>query len=477
MKATTPHNRNLTKPYLRSITELLVFLAIFFIPFNSYKGFSFLGEFAKESAVLFLLAGSITFFFLILQEKKIAIPIKNPIFQALLLLLLWFIVATLLNLPDIRDYYLKKTTGINRFIKQYIVLFFSAIVFLLLYYNIFRQFSLEKTLFLIRKIFLFSLIVVTIYGVLEVAILVFGLGFLSPLIRLFNYVPFTEVKLDTNLSRISSVTFEPPALANYLITVAGWMFSYILTEKKAWKFLPAIAVITLALFSGSRAGIAIVGLQTVLFFFLLVKNKKTHFLVIKLLIVGGIAITGLLLVKGKVITEYLVEKATSFNINDDTHDISNRSRFGVQEANYNVFLNNPIAGVGYGQQSFEAIQYYPNWAKVGNWEFRYKYLNDRHPNFPPGYNLYARILAEGGIIGMLFFVVFIILIFYATFHLIKQQNVTYILGVILFISFVGFFINWFKSDTFRIFGFWLSFAILMICLEKAKFVFKNSFIK
>mgnify|MGYP003332648669 CR=1 FL=1 len=74
------------------------------------------------------------------------------------------------------------------------------------------------------------------------------------------------------------------------------------------------------------------------------------------------------------------------------HALSNKSRFGIQQAMFEVFLENPISGTGYGLQAFESWKKYPNWAKNNNWEFRLKYLNQNDKKFPPGYNLYLRIL-------------------------------------------------------------------------------------
>ena len=43
---------------------------------------------------------------------------------------------------------------------------------------------------------------------------------------------------------------------------------------------------------------------------------------------------------------------------------------------------------------FESRKKYPAWAKKNNWEFRLKYLNQNDKRFPPGYNMYLRILSE-----------------------------------------------------------------------------------
>jgi len=39
---------------LNKILKYLFFVGVFFIPFNSFEGLSFLGEFSKEASVFFL---------------------------------------------------------------------------------------------------------------------------------------------------------------------------------------------------------------------------------------------------------------------------------------------------------------------------------------------------------------------------------------------------------------------------------------
>ena len=97
------------------------------------------------------------------------------------------------------------------------------------------------------------------------------------------------------------------------------------------------------------------------------------------------------------------------------------------------------------------------------------YLNPEHPAFPPGYNLFVRILAETGIIGFVLFSSWILFILYTCFSLFKLKNKDSIFAMVLFISIIGFIMNWFKTDTIRVFGFWINFALLLILTRKIKY--------
>ena len=456
---------------LEQVIATIFFLGVFFIPFSSFEGLSFLGEFKKEASFFFFITVVALLGVSVIFSQKIKIPYKNPFFLILLIIVTWFLIATLLNYSNIQDYYFKHTSGLKRFIKQYTVLIFSSIIFLISYYNVTSRYSNQEIFFKIRKVFLLSLLVVSAYGFLEILIVKFNIGALKPILELFNYFPFTEVHYDFWEDRISSVTYEPPALATFLLTVSGWMFSYIITGKSLKRFVPAGLVLILALFSGSRAGLVIILIQAVLFFVLLINKKKYHQLLIK--ISAGVVVLLLFIgiFKGPVIVNYLKEKITSFGVNDDKHAISNKSRFGIQYALYQVFLDNPVSGVGYGQQAYEMKKNLPPWSISNNWEFKYKYLNPDHPSFPPGYNIFLRIMAESGIIGIILFSGWLLFILYTCFNLFKLNNGNSVFALVLLISMVGFILNWMKMDTIRVFGFWVNFALLLTLTRNTKFKF------
>jgi O-antigen ligase len=83
--------------------------------------------------------------------------------------------------------------------------------------------------------------------------------------------------------------------------------------------------------------------------------------------------------------------------------------------------------------------------------------------------MYIRLLAETGIIGFLLFVYLLYIVVHLTKKRIKESTnqIDKTLAIILLISFSGFILNWLQLDTFRMYGFWLSLAIL-INLSKKK---------
>ena len=448
---------------VHNIIIWVLLLGVFFIPFNSWSGISFLGEYYRDSCFLFFSFA----FFLTLLKKRINIPVNSLIFQFLILFILWSVLATLLNLNNVLEYYFKQTSGISRFINQFGSLIIASVIIPVTFYNGFKKINIDKIFRLIREVILASLLIAFIYSLFEILIVKLNMVYLKKsILNLFDYFPFTEAKTDMRLRRISSVTFEPPALGTYLLSIAGWMFSYVFTEKNRLKYLPSLIVIFLGFMSGSRAAFFIILIQLLVAIIFFIKQRSRSNNIYKSFFGVFIFSVLTLVYFNKPIFEYVKKEINSFKLDDSTHALSNKSRFGIQQAMLRVFKEHPISGTGYGLQAFESRKKYPVWAKKNNWEFRLKYLNQNDKRFPPGYNMYLRILSETGIVGLLFFGLIILQIFLWCYNNLKAKNS--IVAFIIFISMIGFSLNWLKMDSFRIYFFWLCLALIWIVESRKK---------
>ena len=448
---------------VHNIIIWVLLLGVFFIPFNSWSGIGFLGEYYRDSCFLFFSFA----FFLTLFKKRINIPVNSLIFQFLILFILWSVLATLLNLNNVLEYYFKQTSGISRFINQFGSLIIASVIIPVTFYNGFKKINIDKIFRLIRGVILASLLIAFIYSLFEILIVKLNMVYLKKsILNLFDYFPFTEAKTDMRLRRISSVTFEPPALGTYLLSIAGWMFSYVFTEKNRLKYLPSLIVIFLGFMSGSRAAFFIILIQLLVAIIFFIKQRSRSNNIYKIFFGVFIFSVLTLVYFNKPIFEYVKKEINSFKLDDSTHALSNKSRFGIQQAMLRVFKEHPISGTGYGLQAFESRKKYPVWAKKNNWEFRLKYLNQNDKRFPPGYNMYLRILSETGLVGLLFFGLIILQIFLWCYNNLKAKNS--IVAFIIFISMIGFSLNWLKMDSFRIYFFWLCLALIWIVESRKK---------
>jgi len=453
---------------LQKIYTILFFLGLFFFPFNDYEGIAFLGEFKSEAGALFLIAGFLVLCVDVCNSKKIFIPYKSLIFQLILFFLFWCLITTLLNINTVSSNYFKQTGGINRFIRQYFAMLLSSLLFVILYINVLLKMELKEILFKIRKVFLWSLIVASVYGFFEILFSLFGYRIFYQVLELFNYFPFLEIG-HFQPGRISSISYEPPFLAIYLITISGWMFSYILTSKKITKFLPTIAVLVLTYFSGSRTGLIVIFFQLFIFSIFLYKDRRFKKYIVNFFIGFTLIFSVLMVFNGEKVIKSVGEKVDSLDFKKNlTKSVSNQSRFGMQYASVQVFLENPITGVGFGQQSYHSRTHYPTWATRDNYEFELFYKNKKEKAFPPGYNIYTRLLAETGLIGILLFLMILYFSLNEVRLLMKNTNAEEkTLLIIVVISLTGLYINWFQIDTFRIYGIWLGLAILIRMRNKS----------
>jgi len=454
---------------LKKIYTTFFFFGLFFIPFNDFEGFiNLLGEYRNESATYFFLLGFLVLVAESFFKKKINFPYKHPLIIVLGIFIFWTFLATLFNLETVSENFFKQRSGINRYLRQTISLLISAICFTFLFWNVFKNYTLREGFMKIRKVLLWSFVFVSVYGFFEIGILFFKLNFLRPIWDLFEYFPFINNSFSGGgRMGISSVTFEVPSLGNYLIFVFPWMLSYIFTEKNWLKFIPSVVVIILMLFSDARAAFVVIIVQTICFILMLLHDIRYRKTTIFGLQFTAVVLGVFVLLNSEKIYQSVGKKLDRINFSKNlTKDVSNKSRFGMQYATLKVFKENPVCGVGLGQVAYHMRYHYPYWATSDNWEF-YMFQNEQHKPFPPTYNIYTRLLAETGIIGVLLFLSLVSLPMYYTLMYWKKTNFNnkYI-GVVLLLSFIGLAINWLQIDFFRQYGFWLMLIFLLKILNE-----------
>jgi len=449
------------------IYRTLFTLGLFFFSFNQVEVMPFLGEYIKEFGAIFFFIGFSVLCFETLYKGKIQIPFQNTILKLIIIFYALAFICTILNIDTVLTNYFKRTNGISRFIRQYISLSIPILIFIPFFWRVFINMNLKESFYYVRKILLASLIFCSFYAFWETLYAYFYIYPAKLVLSTFDILPFMNVIFHNN--RIASFTYEPPALAIYLITICGWMFSYFYTENNLIKKVtPTILILLLTFFSGSRTALLVITsvfLIFVVYLFITGKYRKQIILSSVFLIFLGTLV--FFTNTGKLI--HIVEdKIESLNFQSNLkQSVSNKTRFGMLHAMQETFKENPIIGVGFGQQAYHSRFHYPRWAKTNNWEFKEYYQNKKDPTFPPGYNLYVRLLAEMGIIGFFSWVSIIFYSFYKCYILIRRavNEIEKVLTISIMFSLIGLYINWFQIDTFRMYGFWL-FIILLIKIDE-----------
>lgn len=452
---------------IKKIIEVLFFIGLVLIPFTQISGIELLREYAHESAIYcWLLGGALALVDDIWTKNNNRVLLKSKLILFWSVFFGWCLLTYVFNFSEIQSNYFKYRTGNNRFVFQIISLFLTSYFLVYYFTNVFTRVGIRESFIKIRKVLLFTFFFVFTYAIVELCVGKFESLFAKKIIEFFNLLPVLN-KTEYYGGRLSSVCFEVPALGNYLILIYGWMFSYVFDDSKWYKRVwPSFLVIFLTVLSGARAALVIVLFQVILGWILYVKISKIRInykIVISALSVLLFLVFLVFFNWNKVDTIF----KEKMNLFDVEHSISNKTRYGMQYASLMVFRENPIKGVGFGQNGFWKQAYYPEWAVEENYEFSEWYLNEEVYNFAPDFNLYTRLLAETGLVGLILFFVFLGSILKESYSLLLSINSEInVFGIVLFLSFIGFIINWFQIDFFRQFGFWICLSLLVVLINR-----------
>ncbi|MCK1536079.1 MULTISPECIES: O-antigen ligase family protein [unclassified Bradyrhizobium] len=198
--------------------------------------------------------------------------------------------------------------------------------------------------------------------------------------------------------RLRTVSFEPPAFGNFAGLAWPWLFAAIFMTRGARKVLHVfllLAFTVLIVGSQARTGWLLLATNVVAFGLL-----KFLFLPPDGRVPKSAAFMGAVLLFGAVAV--IIFYAASF---DDVireaavgTSVSDLSRLAYQVTCIKMFSENPILGIGLGQFAFKAISYMPDWGFVSSEvKASLQFIDAPWPNT---YSLYARLVAELGLIGL-----------------------------------------------------------------------------
>lgn len=199
--------------------------------------------------------------------------------------------------------------------------------------------------------------------------------------------------------RLRTVSFEPPAFGNFTGLAWPWLLTSVLMTHKTRRAIHCILLVlftVLIISSQARTGwlllaadIASFGCLRLLF---LPVSGRGHKLVIQL------AGTGLLLAVVFAIGFYVANLDQMISAVVAGTSVSDLSRLAYQITAYKIFAASPFLGVGLGQFAFKAAAYMPAWGFLSP-EIQPALLYAEAP-WPNTYSLYARLVAELGLIGL-----------------------------------------------------------------------------
>jgi len=278
-------------------------------------------------------------------------------------------------------------------------------------------------------------------------------------------------------NRISGMAFEPAWLAGQITTVyLPWLVAALLTRVRVTRFkwyeiiLLGFAVLLL-LATYSRGGLftALIALMLTLLFTGRdeIRNTWRWFLrrgwvlrfAITLLLVGALIGVGAFLSRKEYITRLFNSDASS--VSEFIIENSAGARAAYTFGALGVYEESPWLGVGLGASGFYIYNHLPDWALTTVPEIA-KQLSPESNLYPNPKNLYARLLAETGLIGFFLFLAF-------QFHILgdvlsvlqRKESLIRFLGVAGLFSWVAILLYNATQDSFAIPNIWINMGVLV----------------
>jgi O-antigen ligase len=282
-------------------------------------------------------------------------------------------------------------------------------------------------------------------------------------------------------NRVSGMAYEPAWLAGQIGTVyLPWLFASLLTRVRATRFkwlditLLAFAFLLL-LATFSRGGLLTAGLALVFTFLLTGRSEMkaiwTWFvsgfrngpglwvrLIVILAFVGVLVGAGMFLGQKRYIMHLFKSSATS--IEEFIVENSAGARAAYTFSALGVYEVNPLTGVGLGASGFYIYDNLPDWAMTTVPEIA-RQLSPENRLYPNPKNMYARLLAETGLVGFFVFFAFLFSLFGDALIALKNGSpLMRFLGVAGLFSWIAILIYNATQDSFAIPNIWINFGIL-----------------
>lgn len=389
---------------MNCIYEGILCLAIVAIPFiSSIRGIESLGGLGKQLSVYPLLLGLLVWGTSKILRRDVVVLPNGRSGKYLLLFIICILMSGIVNFFSIIDLHYQGETGIGRYMIQ-TGAFIVYVVFSIMMFNIIVHYKIKINL--LQKCIYVSFIIAGIYSLFEVIAFInfdASFGLLSSIDKIFRKDTIELLPI----GRVRSVTAEPSYFGMYAGMVLPWLvIGWINTTKH--KFLWGIINVyfwLLVVLTFSRTAYVMTGIEMILIIFMFRKEIGDKY---KRVIIPGLIMMG-------VMSYFSIELEATHPIDvgevivslldDSGENLSNVARYGSQMAAYKMFLDNPFFGNGFGLYGFYASDYYPTeaWRSVEIMEWG---SNSVGNSWPPVHGLYARLLAETGIFGLVSWIAF-----------------------------------------------------------------------
>lgn len=449
------------------ICKYLVYMAIIFMPITSlmYNGKQLPSALSEISFVLWILTTLIFFFIKLLNKENIKIP-NNPSLMLLLIILSCMIVGFVLNFNNIYAATYLEQTGISR----YIISIGSFLLCIMGYIALYNILLVENTIEILKTSIIISFFVAATYSLFEIGGGFLQISWMLDVMReIDNYIHPQQFVL-----RLRSICLEPSFFGVYASLVLPWIVYIISNGDKYKKIVYSTFMIYLfimMILASSRQ--LYVMLLAELLLLAVVYKRHIYNNKFKIIFMFCTSILSVCVVLMSIdFGDYNFDIVNVINSLSILEGESNLARYGGQATAFNIFIDNPLFGIGYGQYAFRFEEYMPNFAYQSDEFIGYLMQNGRMPMV---HGLYARLLAEIGVCGFVFWILLWVILLIKLLKLYAFSDGKYKLyigNLIISVLMVSF--NWFSWESMTNFMIWLYMTISSIMIDKKLEGVKNA---
>lgn len=400
----------------------------------------------------------------------------NKIFIALFIWIIFSLISVAINLDNIIGVEFKGRSAESSMFSMYVSLVFIAI-WIIYYFNILIK--IDNIINWAYKGIKYSFYIVSIYGIIELMVLM-DIDIAKNIYNLTqNYInsqlsailnAYEVETTNPELFRVYGVSMEASDFGNYMTIIFPWLILGNILYKKDY-LLKGLIILSVILVFFSYSRIAYIGIFLELIYLIIslgfINKYKLGFIVL-------VVISLITLINSEEIGERFVSVIFSFSEEASIGSMtSNITRIGLQYTAFNMFLSNPIFGVGIGQFNFNMVDFVPVWAYLSP-EIQEATNSGSTFSFLGTFNTHLRVLAETGILGFVYWIYIIYRGFKNYIFALKNIDVEkkYIIKCII-LSYIASLIGFINYDRYVFFYYWFLVILSEVIVYKIR---KNEFI-
>lgn len=277
-------------------------------------------------------------------------------------------------------------------------------------------------------------------------------------------------------NRVSGMAYEPAWLAGQIATIyLPWLFAALLTKIRVTRFKWLEIILfgfawVLLLATYSRGGLLAAGGALVLTFLLAGRNEmrlawnwfmqRSWLLRIGLIAVVAIGLIGAGLFLGQKGYIARLFSSDAESVEEFVIENSAGARAAYSAGAMGTYQDHPVLGVGLGASGFYIYEHLPDWALTTVPEIA-RQLSPENRLYPNPKNMYVRLLAETGVIGLFCFLAYIFsLLGDALLALKDNRPMLRYLGIAGLFSWLAIAMYNVTQDSFATPNIWVNFGIL-----------------